>query len=104
MKKEVKKVLALVEEMKAEEEKTEYIPHYYKRNGQILRRSYDDIKYTPRYRELFYGDAIRGQKVFKCQECGEMVHYFALESWCCDFRKGEYLCAECYECGMGEDL
>lgn len=101
------KVLELVKEMEAEEAKREYIPHYYKRNGQILRRSYDDRKDTPRYKELFHSEAggIRGNKVFRCAECGEMVDYFDLESWCCDFEEEDGLvCSCCYEDGMGWDL
>lgn len=105
MKKEIMKVLELVKEMKSEAEKTEHVPHYYKRNGKMMRRSYDDIVYTERYRELFYGNGgIRGVKVFKCEECGKMKDYFELESWCCDFNRGEYLCSCCYEEEMGDDL
>lgn len=105
MTKEQMKVMALVEEMKAEEKKTQYVPHYYKRNGKMMRRSYDDTVYTERYKELFFGNGgIRGVKVFKCAECGEMVDYFELESWCCDFENGSFICAECYENDMGEDL
>ena len=104
MTKKVAKVLALVEEMHEEEKKTVYVPVYYKRYGKMLRRSYDDTVQTERYKELFYGDAIRGQKIFKCCECKEKVDYFSLESWCCDFDKGHYLCAYCYEEGMGDDL
>lgn len=106
MTKEQMKVMALVEEMNAEEKKTQYVPHYYKRNGKMMRRSYDDIVYTERYRELFFGNGgIRGVKVFKCHACGKMVDYFGLETWCCDFYvPNGCLCAECYEEEMGEDL
>lgn len=105
MKGEIKEVMALVEEMEAEEKKTQRVPHYYKRNGKMLRRSYDDYVYTERYRELFFKPgAIRGRKIFRCEECGEMVDYFALELWQCDFEAGEYLCGYCYEEGEGEDL
>jgi hypothetical protein len=97
-------ILALVAEMNEEETKTEKIPVYYKRNGQMVRRSYDDRKYTDRYTELFFGDAIRSHKVFRCASCGRMVDYFSLETWQCDFDKGDYLCSECYEDEMGEDL
>jgi hypothetical protein len=97
-------ILALVAEMKEEETKTETIPVYYKRHGQMVRRSYDDRKYTDRYKELFYGDAIRSHKVFRCECCGRMVDYFSLETWQCDFDEGDYLCSMCYEEGMGDDL
>lgn len=101
---EVKMVMGLVDEMKEEEKKTVHVPHYFKRGGKMVRRSYDDTVYTDRYKELFFGSAIRSQKVFCCAECKEKVDYFSLESWCCDFEHGKYLCADCYESDMGEDL
>ena len=103
--KEMKKVLALVEEMHEEEKKTQRVPHYYKRNGKMLRRACDDIIYTERYKELFYGNGgIRGVKVFKCHVCGKMVDYFNLESWCCDFsHKNGCLCSDCYDNEVGEE-
>lgn len=97
MTKEMEKVMALVEEMKEEEKKTQKVPHYYKRNGKLLRRSYDDIIQTERYKELFYGNGgIRGVKVFGCAVCGDYVDYFDYteEGWC----------VECYERMMGDDL
>ena len=101
-----KEVLALVKEMREEEKKTQRVPHYYKRNGKILERSYPDYIYTERYKELFYSDEspIRKANIFKCECCGEMVNYFELESWTCDFENDEYICSECYENEMGEDL
>lgn len=104
MKAEVKKVLGLVAEMHEEEKKTVRVPHYYKRNGKMVRRSYDDEVKTERYKELFHGSAIRGEKVFCCEACKEKVDYFSLETWCCDFEKGKYICSDCYESEMGEDL
>lgn len=100
----IEMVLALVAEMELEARKDEKVPVYFMRKGQKVRRSYDDVRHTARYTELFYGDAIRSQKVFRCECCGEMVDYFSLERWACDFARGEYTCSECYETGMGEDL
>lgn len=104
MTKKVMQVLGLVEEMKLEETKTIRVPVYYKRHGKMVRRFCDDYQYTDRYKELLFGDVIRGQKIFKCHSCKEKVDYFSLESWCCDFNKGSYLCASCYEEEMSEDL
>lgn len=105
MKMTVEQVLALVKEYKAEEAKTQRVPHYYMRKGQIVERSYPDFVYTDRYNELFHDVLRRDEcKVFQCSECGELVGYFDLEYWCCDFESGEYLCACCYEDGMGDDL
>lgn len=103
---EMKKVLTLVAEMKEEEKKTVKVPHYYMRGGKMIERSYPDYVQTERYRELFYGlGGIREVKVFKCCECGEMVDYFSLETWCCDFSKKKgCICSECYESEMGDDL
>lgn len=99
-------VMALVAELKAEEKKTEYRPHLYKRNGIMVERSCPDIIRTDRYNELFYSDAspIRKANIFRCEDCGRMVNYFDLENWCCDFDTDDYICSECYENGMGEDL
>jgi len=103
MTKEIMKVLELVEEMRMEEKKTKRVPHYYMRKGQLVERSYPDYIQTERYKELFFGDAIRGQKVFKCCECGCMVDYFSL-SYESDYEEDDYLCESCYEDDMGEDL
>lgn len=99
-------VMALVAEMKVEEKKREYRPHYYMRKGVMIERSYPDRIDTPRYKELFYSDEspIRKANIFKCECCGEMVNYFDLEDWTCDFDNDEYLCSICYEDAMGEDL
>lgn len=101
----IEQVLALVEECEQEKAKTQVVPHYYKRNGVMHERSYPDYIYTPRYKELFH-DVLRREEccVFHCHVCGKMVGYFELESWCCDFEEGEYICSCCYEDGMGEDL
>lgn len=105
MKNEIKKVLELVKEMESESKKVKIVPHYYKRNGKMVERSYPDRVNTDRYNELFHGEGgIRGVKVFKCHTCGEMVDYFELETWTCDFKRGEYLCSCCYEEEMGDDL
>lgn len=106
MKTSVKAILALVEEVKAEEKKTQVVPHYYKRNGKMLERSYPDRIYTARYEELFYSEAspLRSEKIFCCADCGQMVAYYDLEDWCCDFETDDYICSLCYEEGMGEDL
>lgn len=100
----VKEVLELVKEFKVETTKTTQVPHYYKRNGKILERSYPDTVYTERYKELRVILESNDAKVFKCKSCGKMVSYFHLEKWLCDFEQGKYLCSQCYETGMGEDL
>lgn len=105
MKMTMEQVMALVEEYKAESEKTLRVPRYYMHNGTIVERSYPGIFYTERYKELFHDILRRDEcKVFQCSECGEWVGYFDLESWCCNFESGEYICSECYEEGMGDDL
>ena len=96
----VKKVLDLV--AKFETIEPERVYPYYKRHGKMIKRSYPDIIYPDVWRELH--KQISEQRIFKCDECGEMVSYFDLESWCCDFEKGGYICSCCYEEEMGEDL
>ena len=97
-------VLALIAEMKEEEKRDMHIPRYYEYHGEVKRRPYDDIIHTDRYKELFTLVGSDEAKVFKCAECGEMCNWIDLEVWCCDFEEGDYLCACCYEEGMGEDL
>lgn len=104
-------VMEMVAEAHKEEKKTIHVPHYYKRNGKILKRNYDDTIYTARYEELFYDrkkETLRSEaaRIFKCEECGKMFGYWDLEEWCCNFdeKNGHYLCMICYEDGMGEDL
>lgn len=106
MKKSVERILELVKEVELEEKKTQKVPHYYKRNGKMLERSYPDYIYTERYKELFYSDEspLRAEKIFFCPDCGQMVAYYDLESWCCDFEEDDYICSLCYEDAMGEDL
>jgi hypothetical protein len=58
--------------------------------------------WTPKYKKL--RQQIENEKIFYCPVCGRMVNYYDLENWCCNFDKDEYLCSECYEEGMGEDL
>lgn len=100
----INKVLELVKEYEAERRAVKKVPHYYKRNGKMIERSYPDYIYSDRYYEL--GNILDSDeaKVFKCSDCGEMVTWFDLESWTCDFEKGIYLCSCCYEEAMGEDL
>ena len=43
-------------------------------------------------------------KIFKCPECGRLLGYFDLEDWLCDFDNDEYICSECYELDLGDDL
>lgn len=99
-------ILALVKEYEEEKAKTVDVPHYYKRNGKMVERSYPDHVYTDRYMELFHSPTspLRSAKIFKCEDCGEMVAYFDLEAWCCDFEDDEYVCRLCYEDSMGDDL
>lgn len=102
-------VLQMVEEMHEEKKNTQRVPHYYKRHGQMVERSYPDTIYTERYKELFYDKEKRGLrseegKIFRCGCCGKMVGYFDLETWICDFEEDDYTCSICYEEGMGDDL
>ena len=99
-------ILTLVEEMKAEEKKTIAVPHYYKRNGKLLERSYPDFIYTERYKELFfnYDSPIRTEKVFVDAETHKAYTYYELEWWLCDFEKDNYISSEEYEEEMGDDL
>lgn len=92
-----KEVMAMVTEAKAEEEKRSY--------------ENEDIVDTKRYEELFFDKEEKtlrsnAAKIFKCNECGEMVGYWDLEDWCCHFSEdnGYYICDCCYEEGMGDDL
>ena len=105
MKMTMEQVMALVEEYKMESKKTQRVPHYYIRGGQVRERSYPDYVYTARYKELFYDILRRDEcKVFQCSECGKWVGYFDLEPWCCDFEKGEYICSCCYGKEWWDDL
>ena len=99
----IKEVLKMVAELDVEEKKTEKVYPTYKRNGKILTRSYPNYIYTERYKELL--EKIYEQKIFKCNECGEMCHYYELEAWGCNFDEEDgLLCSSCYEEAMGEDL
>ena len=105
MKMTMEQVMALVAEYKVEAGKTQRVPHYYMRKGQLVERSYPDIVHTERYKELFYDILRRDEcKIFQCSECGEWVGYFELETWCCDFETGECVCSRCSEEEMGDDL
>lgn len=50
--------------------------------------------------------AIKNAKIFKCGCCRKRKNYFDLERWTCNFdeKHGSYICAICYEDGMGDDL
>lgn len=100
----VAEVMKLVKEYHNEKKKTVRVPHYYKRNGKLLRRSYDDYIETERCIELNHILNSDEAKVFQCVDCGEMVGYFELETWVCNFENNEYTCSGCYEDAMGEDL
>lgn len=99
-------ILGLVEEMRAEEKKTERIYPYYKYRGEMRKRSYPDLVYTDRYKELFFSEEspLRSAKIFKSSVSGEMLAYLDLEAWCCDFEKDYYISGIEYEEEMGEDL
>ncbi len=99
-------ILELVKEMHAEEKKTEKVPHYYMRGGQVRERSYPDYIYTDRYKELFFSDdsPLRCEKIFRSSESGKMYAYLDLEAWVCDFDEDYYISSEEYEEEMGDDL
>lgn len=99
-------IMELVNEYKTEDKKTYTVPHFYKRNGKMVERSYPDYIKTDRFKELFYNDEspLRSAKIFTCECCKEKVAYFDLEAWTCDFETDEYICSECYENVMGDDL
>ena len=99
-------ILALAEEMNAEYHKAVYVPHYYKRNGKMIRRQGDDIIETERYKFLAFSDEspLNNAKIFKLSSNGKMVAYNDLEAWACDFEKDFYLTSEEWEENMGEDV
>jgi len=99
-------ILKLAEEMMVEEEKTQRVPHYYKRNGKILERSYPDYVYTERYKFLFFSEEspLITEKIFKSSVSGKMLAYLDLELWCCDFEEDFYISSEEYADEMGEDI
>ena len=99
-------ILELAKELEIEEKKTIKVPHYYKRGGKMVERSYPDTIYTDRYKELFYDDKspLRSAKIFKSQPSNEMVAYLDLELWCCDFETDYYISGLDYEEEMGDDL
>lgn len=104
MKMTVEQVMALVDEYEMECKKTKCVPHYYKRKGKMVERSYPDIIYTERREELYKILRSDECKVFQCSKCGAWVSYFGLESWCCDFEEGEFICSGCFAEEMGDDL
>ena len=99
----IETVLALVAEMNEEKKKDELVLHYYKYRSGKTRNSYD-IMHTDRYNELLALLDSDEAKVFKCEKCGEMCSWLDLESCCCDFEEGYYICGCCHEDAMGEDL
>ena len=88
-------ILTMVAELNEEEKKTVRVPHYYKHNGEMKRRSYDETVHTERYNELM--KQIGEAEVFQCACCGEMCSWFDLEEDCCDFENGKYFCSRCYD-------
>ena len=107
MKKEYTKeeILALAEEMEAEYHKAIHVPHYYKRNGKMIRRQCDDIIETERYQFLAFSEEspLNNAKIFPLSSTGEKVAYNDLEAWACDFEKDFYLTQCEWEEAMGED-
>lgn len=106
-----KEVMEMVKKAREEEKKTKFVPHYYKKNGVMVRRSSDDIVYTDEYKKLFFDSECKtlrsdDAKIFKCACCNQMFGYWDLEAWCCTFdeENGNYICDLCYEEEMGEDL
>lgn len=97
-------VLMMAKEYETEKKNVQRVPHYYKRNGKMVERSYPDYVYTDRYYELRNLLSSDEGKVFQCRDCGEWVGYFSLEAWCCDFENDSYLCGCCYEDSQSEDL
>ena len=97
----INEVLKLVKEREVEKAKTQRVPHFYKRNGKMVERSYPDYIYTDRFIELNRIIAAPENYCFQCEDCG---NYFQLETWACDFEEGEYICSDCYEEEIGEDL
>lgn len=99
-------IFALAEELKIEKKKTTTKPHYYKRGGKMVERSYPDIVYTDRYEELFFNEEspLRSAKIFKSEPSNTMVAYLDLELWCCDFEADYYISSLDYEEEMGDDL
>lgn len=100
----INEVMAVVEAYEVERKNVKKVPHYYKRNGKMIERSYPDYVYSDRYYELDKILRSEEARVFKCAECGRMVTFFDLEVWDCDFEEDEYICSLCYEDIMGEDL
>lgn len=98
----IENVLELVKEFYTEKEKVQKVPHYYKRKGVMIERSYPDYVYSERYYELLHVLSSEEAKIFKCSNCGEYFTYFELEHWIC--KKDNYICSCCYEDAMGDDL
>lgn len=99
-------VLALAEEMKVEEKKTQKKAHYYKRNGKYYERSWPEYIYTERYKYLAFSEEspLATEKVFVDAETGKTYCYNELEKWACNFDTDYYISSEEYEDIMGEDL
>ena len=99
-------ILALAKTMEDEKKKTVKVPHYYKRNGKMVERSYPDYVETDLYKFLAYSkeSPLKTEKIFKSSISGKMLSYYELEKWVCDFEKDYYESSEEYEDRMGEDL
>lgn len=98
-------ILALAAEYRYESEHRTYVPVYYKRHGQMVRRQFDDVVYSERWHELgSLTSPLRTEHIFKSSESGKMLAYFDLELWLCDFDEDYYISKYEYEDAMGEDL
>lgn len=114
-------VRALVVELNIEDKKTKKVPVYYKRHGQMVRRSFDDRVPTERYLELLRLLDSEEAKVFVCEDCGERITCFQAASWCYERdddvfgdynfgvfdameRDGYVICSCCLEARYGEDI
>ena len=97
-------VMAMVEEAKKEEKNTKRVAHYYKRNGQMVRRSYDDTVYSKRYEELFFD---KDEKTLRSEDAkGRIIedNDDDIDIFSEDENESYYICDCCYEDGMGDDL
>jgi hypothetical protein len=98
-------ILALAAEYYSESKNRVYVPVYYKRHGQMVRRQFDDVVYSERWHELnAMTSPLRTERIFKSSESGNMLAYFDLEVWMCDFEEDYYISHCEYEESMGEDL
>lgn len=96
MARSVEEVLALAEEFESRE--CSQLIHYVGPRGGM------HVRHSARWEELLH--ILDEDKIFRCADCGCMVSYHELESWCCDFDDLEegLVCSCCYEEEMGDDL